>query len=551
MTQTMSAERIFRQDLADRFKARFPILYVETSEEDRVLAEIAAIATDAGLIKTPRTVFEWSLTSGVAERGQPAKEGTADPLAALGFIEEVEAPAIFVFKDLHVCLGGGSLGPEAPVVRRLRDLLPLLKGSEAPQNIVITAPTLHLPPELEKDVTVVDFALPDASQICQRLEDLVQANEQVGRVAVELAEPDKTRLVEAALGLTLQEAENAFARAMVNDGRLDADDVEMVFEEKRQLVQKSGVLEFIKSTTTFDHIGGLENLKRWLSKRAGAWNQDARRYSIPSPKGVLITGVPGCGKSLTAKCVSAQWGLPLLRLDIGRIFHGLIGSSEQNMRAALRSAEAVAPTVLWIDEIEKGFAGTGGEANDTGVGARVFGTFLTWMQEKEKPVFVIATSNSIDRLPPEFLRKGRFDEIFFVDLPSDLERQQILKLHLEKRLREPEVRGELSISPKYIRHLAAITEGYTGAELEQAVIAGLFEAYAEQRAVRETDFVQAIESMVPLSVTQLEAIKAIRQWADARAVPASDGSGIANGRNGSETSRASKRKLVGERRLDA
>ncbi len=229
--------------------------------------------------------------------------------------------------------------------------------------------------------------------------------------------------------------------------------------------------------------------------------------------------MPGCGKSLTAKCTATLWQLPLLRLDVGRIFSGLVGSSEENMRSALRTAEAISPSVLWIDEIEKGFAGIGG-GGDGGTSTRVFGTFLTWMQEKARPVFVIATANSIEGLPPEFLRKGRFDEIFFVDLPTQVERRPILRVHLEKRLRDSEVVGDFRATDEVLERLADLSEGYSGAEIEQAILAGLFDAFAEQRSVREEDFARALSDMVPLSVTQAEQIRATREWANVRAVAA-------------------------------
>jgi SpoVK/Ycf46/Vps4 family AAA+-type ATPase len=290
-------------------------------------------------------------------------------------------------------------------------------------------------------------------------------------------------------------------------------------DEKRQTIRKSGILEFVNVDIALDDIGGLENMKRWLEKRNNSWLDQAKKYELPAPKGVLITGVPGCGKSLTAKAIAAAWGLPLLRMDIGKIFAGLVGSSEQNMRTAIRTAEAIAPCVLWIDEIEKGFSGASG-TGDSGTSSRVFGSFLTWMQEKTKSVFVIATANNIDKLPPEFLRKGRFDEIFFVDLPTKAERRIIWNVHLKKRLKSAEVVGDLKIDQQLSDRLAEISEGYSGAEIEQAVIIGLFEAFSEQRSISEQDLTKALVNMVPLSVTQSENIEAIRDWANVRAVAA-------------------------------
>jgi SpoVK/Ycf46/Vps4 family AAA+-type ATPase len=352
------------------------------------------------------------------------------------------------------------------------------------------------------------------------LDGMIDANSAGGRIRVDVDEMGRERLAKAALGLTVHEAENAFARAMVNDGTLTVDDVDVVLEEKRQTIRKSGLLEFVPVDIDLADVGGLENLKRWLSKRNNSWLAEAAAYGLPAPKGVLITGVPGCGKSLTAKAIAAAWGLPLLRLDMGRVFAGLVGSSEQNMRTGIRTAEATAPCVLWIDEIEKGFAGAGSGGGDSGTSSRVFGSFLTWLQEKTQPVFVIATANNIDRLPPEFLRKGRFDEIFFVDLPTRAERMPIWALHLDKRLRHELVADGLVVDEELVGRLAGASEGYSGAEIEQAVVAALFDAFAERRPLQVEDLLRAVANMVPLSVTQAEQISAIRTWADVRAVAA-------------------------------
>jgi SpoVK/Ycf46/Vps4 family AAA+-type ATPase len=331
----------------------------------------------------------------------------------------------------------------------------------------------------------------------------------------------------AAVGLTQSEAENAFARAMVDDGLLTADDIDLVNEEKRQVIRKSGMLDFVTSSVDLGDVGGLENLKKWLDKRNNSWLDIAKTYNIPSPKGVLITGVPGCGKSLTAKAVAASWGLPLLRMDVGRIFAGLIGSSEQNMRLSIRTAEAIAPCVLWIDEVEKGFGGGRGES-DGGTSARVFGTFLTWLQEKSSSVFVVATANNVDRLPAEFLRKGRFDEIFFVDLPTFSERRQVWRLQLEKRLTTNHLRSGLQVSDELLNELAAETDDFSGAEIEQAVIAALFDAFTDRRALLRDDLIRAVRTTVPLSTTQSEQIAILRDWANSRAVSASSTTDLAS-----------------------
>ncbi|MGZ0879017.1 AAA family ATPase [Priestia megaterium] len=290
-------------------------------------------------------------------------------------------------------------------------------------------------------------------------------------------------------------------------------------EEKEQIIKKTGILEFVRSDLKMEDVGGLENLKRWLSKRNKSWLDSAKKYGLPAPKGVLITGVPGCGKSLISKSISSMWQLPLLRLDIGKIFSGIVGTSEENMRKAIRSAEAIAPSILWIDEIEKGFSGIN-SGGDSGTSSRIFGQFLTWMQEKTSPVFVIATANNISQLPPEMMRKGRFDEIFFVDLPTKRERKEVLKVHIQKRIKDSEVIGNFQLTEEVLENLAVKTEGFVGAEIEQLVIAALFEAYAEERSISLQDFEKAILNTVPLSVTQAEQIRDIRNWANVRAVTA-------------------------------
>ncbi len=425
----------------------------------------------------------------------------------------------FYFKGFSCVFGVQGKNIDYNLIRKVRDLVTVLKASPNPKSVVFISPTVILPNELQKDVTILDFDLPTIDEIKGMLDEMIYVNEQSGRIEMDLNESEKEKICKAALGLTLQEAENAFARAMVEDGKLNIDDIEVVLEEKCQVIKKTGILEFIKSDLKMEDVGGLENLKRWISKRNKSWLDSAQKYNLPAPKGVLITGVPGCGKSLTAKAISAMWQLPLLRLDMGKIFSGIVGSSEENMRKAIKTAEAVSPSILWIDEIEKGFGGAS-SSGDSGTSMRIFGTFLTWMQEKTKPVFVVATANNINNLPSELLRKGRFDEIFFVDLPTKNERKDIFRLHLKKRLTNEEVCEEISITDELLSNLADITEGFVGAEIEQAVIAALFEAFSGDRALKVTDLERVIKNTVPLSVTQREQIIKIREWANVRAVAA-------------------------------
>ncbi len=509
------------QHLTNLFKARFSFVYIPTWEEIRIVEAITKIANNVKTIKTKRDVFIWSSTEGAKKNlpnGQEKVNNTDNPMEALNFIENYNKPAILILKDVHTLLGVNARNADYNFIRKIRDVANSLKNAEVSKNVVIIAPVLVLPVELQKDITVVDFDLPTLDELKSLLNEMIEMNSESG-ILIDLDETGKEVLCKGAQGLTLQEAENAFARAMVSNGQLTVNELDVVLDEKCQVIKKTGILEFIKTDFKMDDVGGLENMKKWLSKRNNSWLGKAQKdYNLPSPKGVLITGVPGCGKSLTAKAMSAMWQLPLLRLDVGKIFSGLVGSSEENMRKAIQTAEAVAPSILWIDEIEKGFGGSGGEM-DGGTSTRVFGTFLTWMSEKTKPVFVIATANNISKLPSEMLRKGRFDEIFFVDLPTIEERKVIFKLHLEKRL-TGSISKDFSITEPLLTRLSEATEGFVGAEIEQIVISALFEAFAENRTLKEADLFKIIENTVPLSTTQSEQIISIREWANVRAVAA-------------------------------
>lgn len=518
----MKGDNEFATLVSNLLKARFPCLYVTSWEEDRLLSLINSIAKDENLIKTPRDVFTWKLTTGMVGNNSKktcASGGCAskDPVKALEFVEEYDKPGLFVFLDFHVYFGCSTCGIDPLIIRKVRDVAKVLKQSPQPKNIIFISPTLALPQELQKDISIVDFNLPSKEDIRELLDDMIEVNRENSNLIINLEEDEKERLAKAALGLTIQEAENAFARSMVDNGQLDISDVKIILDEKSQIIKKTEILEFIEPNLSIDDVGGLENLKNWLRQRNNSWLDSAAHYGISAPKGVLITGVPGGGKSLIVKAISVMWQLPLLRLDIGKIFSGIVGSSEENMRKALQIAEATSPCILWIDEVEKGFGGGG---LDGGTSTRVFGTFLTWIQEKTKPVFVAATANNIHVLPPEFLRKGRFDEIFFVDLPTHRERKDIFKIHMQKHLKYPDVIGDFKMDDGVLNHLADLTEGYVGAEIEQIVIAALFEAFSEKRSISIHDFEKTIETTVPLSVTQAEQIMALREWANERAVAA-------------------------------
>ena len=502
----------FKKSFTNLVNAGFPYIYIPSYEEERITRAIQSVVEKEGMIKTKRRLYYWTQTDGLVS-GDNWVRDTRDPMNALDSIARSEEEAIYLLKDFHIYFGGDrNSRPDYAIIRKLRDIIDILKSSR--KTIVFISSRLIIPCDMEKEISILDFDLPTTEEIVCLLNDLISG---LRPENVNLTEDDKILLARSALGLTMQEAENAFCRAIVTLKGISKDALSIIHEEKNQVVKKTGVLEFVKSDLSIDDIGGLDNLKTWLLRRNNSWSERAKEYNLPAPKGMLITGVPGCGKSLTAKAMSAIWGLPLLRLDMGKIFGGVVGSSEENMRKAITTAEAVSPSILWVDEIEKGFSGikSGG---DSGTSARVFGTFLTWMQEKQKPVFVIATSNDISNLPPELLRKGRFDEIFFVDLPTLKEREKIFKVHINKRIKNTSVKHEIEATDDVCYRLAEASSGYVGAEIEQIVITAMYEAFYEKRGLREADIMKAIKETVPLSTTQREQIVSLRSWAQDRAV---------------------------------
>lgn len=506
----------FQSNLSSMIKARFPVLYLTTFEEERAVNQIIDLCNREDIIKRSRKVYTWSMTDGFVCDGSNPSQDTKSPLKALEFTETVQESSVFILKDFHIFFSNGKYY-DYSVIRKLRDVIPIIKNGEFLKTIIIVSPTFVLPVELQKDITLIELDLPKVEDIQCILDEIIEANKD-SNIRIELTESEKKQICNAALGLTLQEAENAFAKAIVNDGALDINDLETVLNEKSQIIKKSGVLEYIQTPTNINDVGGLENLKRWLNKRSKSWTPLAQTYNISPPKGVLITGIPGCGKSLVAKSVSNIWKMPLLRMDMGSIYSGLLGSSEENIRRAIKTAEAIAPSILWIDEIEKGLGGSSN--SDGGTSTRILGTFLTWMQEKTSPVFVISTANDISKLPPELLRKGRFDEIFFVDLPTQNERKDIFKLHINKRFKDTKLEISELIESQSIDLFASHTEGFVGAEIEQVILSAVFEAFNESRDVTISDIVSCIQKTVPLSVTQSEQIMQIREWANIRAVAA-------------------------------
>ena len=490
-----------KEELNILIQAQYPLIYLVTSEEERAEQSIFKVSQE---IKPQRRVYVWTVTHGIVEYGQPrntTQHNTVSPEAAIDWIIRQKEPSIFILKDLHPFI-------DAPATNRsLRDAIASFKGMQ--KNIILMSPVQQVPIELEKEVVVLDFQLPDMAE----LNKVLTAHQEQNR-GRRLTTEAREKLLRAALGLTKDEAEKVYRKAQVTTGQLTENEVNIVLSEKKQLIRRNGILEYIEEDETIDAVGGLEELKTWLTQRSNAFTERAREYGLPQPKGMLILGVPGCGKSLIAKTTSRLWGLPILRLDMGRVYDGsMVGRSEANLRNALKTAESISPTILFIDELDKSFAGSGGSGDsDGGTSNRIFGSFLTWMQEKKSPVFVMATANRVERLPGEFLRKGRFDEIFFVDLPTPEERQDIFGIHLTKR-REDIARFDLG-------QLAKMSDGFSGAEIEQAVVAAMYEAFAQDREFTQLDIIAALKSTLPLSRTMQEQVTALRDWARQRARPA-------------------------------
>ncbi len=486
----------FEECLDVYLRARFPLIVVVTLEEERALSVV-----QKALGRSHRSFFTWDVAEGFrapAEQQGPVPTA-GDPITALEYIDAAEGDTVFVLKDFHECWD------HPQVKRKLRSVAQRLKFT--PKSILVTTPNGTVPPELRDDAVFVDLPLPGTSELSAVLAELARTP----GVRNELTPPERERLVDAALGLRLGQAQRAFATAIVRDGVLDQQDIALVIQEKQQAVRETEGLEFFGSLETPDDVGGLEHLKEWLRLRERAFTHEARDYGLAAPKGIALIGIPGTGKSLSAKMVAGLWRMPLMRLDVGALFGSLVGESEERVRRTLRMAETVAPCVLWIDEMEKALAH--GD-QDSGTSTRVFGTILTWMQEKTAPCFVVATANNIAMLPPELLRKGRFDEIFFLDLPTADERREILRVHIKKRGRKPEAFD--------VDDLAKKSEGYVGSEIEQAILDAMYLGFDAGREFTSEDVLAALGRQVPLSVSQREVIDALRSWLrDGRARSAS------------------------------
>jgi ATP-dependent 26S proteasome regulatory subunit len=487
----------FEQALDLHIRSSYPILYIPSPEEERAEQIIVDVA-QRGAIQ--RYVYFWDIVCGFSHSG--AARG--NPSTALDEIDQAQTgqPTIFVLRDFHRFL------EDVTVARQLRNLARTLPASR--KTIIILSPIMRIPIGLAEDITVLDLNPPNYEEIDYELNTILRG------INVQLSSGAREALIKACQGLAMTSIRLSIAKSLASFKQIDERAIELILEEKKQRIRRTEVLEFWPTSETMDDIGGLDILKRWLEQRAAAFTSEARAYGLPNPRGILLVGIQGTGKSLSAKATASLWQLPLLRLDIGRLMGGLVGESEARTREMIRIAEAMAPCVLFIDELDKGFAGLGSSfVGDSGTSARVFGTILTWMEEKTTPVFIAATANAVESLPPEVLRKGRFDEIFFIDLPSENERHEIFEVHLTRvrpnRLREFDLNA-----------LAFHSEGFNGAEIEQAIYEAMHMAFDQRREFTTEDIMRAMSAIVPLSKTAGDRIARIQEWAAAgRCRPAS------------------------------
>jgi SpoVK/Ycf46/Vps4 family AAA+-type ATPase len=476
-------------------------LAVETRDEERVAEIVEQVASELALI-----TFEWSVTAGLVQT-KPARietdvgKGKASPALAHVLDNHYEN-ALYLLKDL------GAHGRDAFVQRQLRDIA----GLAHPTVLLVDADPL--PEPIRRLATPLSLPLPESAELEHIVRDTfhqVKSNS-LREVTSQLTRRDLEQLVQTLRGLTRTDAARLISSAIHNDDSLSADDLPRIIEAKRNLLQSAGCLESIPVNIALDEIGGLDALKRWLAQRRGGMTARARAFGLEPPRGILLLGVQGCGKSLCAKIVAADWNMPLLRMDPGVLYQKFIGESEDRLRASLAQAERMAPVVLWIDEIEKAFASAASESADGGLSQRMFGTLLTWMQEHTSPIFMVATANNIAALPPELMRKGRFDEVFFVDLPAPLARRRIIEIHLARRKRDA---ADFNID-----ELIAATDGFSGAEIEQLVISAMYEAFGAGADLTNAHLVEQARATKPLAVLMRERVKELRAWAAGRCVPA-------------------------------
>jgi len=489
------------KDLDLLLRSRYGLIHLDTKEEDRANSLLRHLA-DAR--KLP--FFTWTRSQGLVRAGMDdAVYQTTDPVKALRHVATARIPALYHFESLIGALQGQDL-----LVAQLRDAAKSMDSIDG--SVVLTGDGVDLPPPLDEMAAHVTLPGPSDAEFREMLSSIVRDLSERQEVEVSLTHEEMAALVKNLSGLTLMEAGKILTKAIVEDGALTSKDIQVVIDAKRQIVERDGLLEYYPVETTMAGVADLKTLKEWLAKRKAVVKspESAEQFGLAFPKGMLLLGVPGCGKSLSAKAVASEWGLPLIKLDPSNLYNKYIGESEGNFKRAMKAAERMSPVVLWIDELEKAFASGGSE--DGGVSQRILGSFLSWMQDRRGDVFVVATANDIQRLPPEFLRKGRFDEIFFVDLPDEETRAEVFRIHLSNRGHDAATFD--------LAALAAATEGFSGSEIEQVVVSALYTAFSSKKTLDTAALQAEIAATRPLSVTMVERMDAMREWAKERTVSA-------------------------------
>ena len=495
---TQKKELIEQIDLM--LRSRYSLLYIVSVEEEPVEELLTILAKHS---QPPRQLLIWDIARGWQDNNSAQNSVTE----ALNRIAQTDSKdnSIFLLKDLHFILKNSQDFRNTPIIREIKNLAKELKRTR--KTLILISQTLEIPLEIAEEITVIDFPLPDLEEIKYLINQLISPEK------LQLTDSAKEELIKAFQGLSRSQIRRVLAKAIASKQKVNETDIDAVLEEKKQAIRKTGILEFYTPAESLKNVGGLDNLKQWVRMRRDAFSEEARKYGIPNPKGVLLAGIQGTGKSLSAKTIAHEWHLPLLRLDTGRLFGGIVGQSESLVRQMIKLSEAMAPCVLWIDEIDKAFGGvTSGLSGDGGTSRRVFGSLVTWMQEKTAPVFIVATANNVRILPAELLRKGRFDEIFFLNLPNFSERKDIFKVHLQK-LRPSRLRSfDLEV-------LAKASEDFSGAEIEQVIIDAMYIAFGkvnpqgQRKDFITEDILRAIEETVPLAVIAREQIEDLKHWA--------------------------------------
>jgi SpoVK/Ycf46/Vps4 family AAA+-type ATPase len=488
------------QDLDLLLRSRHSIVVLDTSEEERAESLLKHLADQLDL-----PLFAWTPSKGLRRSDKEAGiYGTAEPGQALDHVESARFPAIYLFKGFEPYLA------DTVLARKLRDAAEPYR--EVAGAIILTGAGLDLPEPVQQVATMLRLPPPDVEEYRALLQHILRDLNRRGHITVDQTPDESQRLLQNLRGLTLLEAEKVLTKAIIEDGQLSPDDIRKVVEAKKQLIEREGLLEYYPVEESLAEVADLATLKDWLRKRQVIVEtpERASEFGLEFPRGVLLLGVPGCGKSLCAKAVAMEWGLPLLKLDPSNLYNKYIGESERNFKRAVAAAERMAPVILWIDELEKAFAGAGD--HDGGVTMRILGTFLSWLQDRRGDVFVVATANDVQRLPAEFLRKGRFDEIFFVDLPDEETRAKIFEIHLRKR-------GQDNVDFD-LPNLAAASDGFSGSEIEQVVVAGLYTAFSEKETLSTGALLREVAATRPLSKMMAEKVAGLRAWAEGRTVRA-------------------------------